>query len=129
MRLAGPFNSGAAVGSAGVATANQTTTTIIEGKLFAVYVVYNDSPPATTDVTVATSGVRHPATTLLTLTNANTSTVKYPRIAVHDTAGVAVTYGVALPIYDVLVISDTVKVTIAQADAPDNVDVYLLLCD
>lgn len=121
----GPINSGAAVGGDGSATANATSTHPIFGEVMAVYVKYNDSPPAgTTDVTVATAGSTGapPALTFLTLTNAATDGYHYPRVLLDDTAGAALT-----AIYDTAVIADRVTVTIAQANAADNVDVWLLM--
>jgi hypothetical protein len=126
-RLIGPLNSGAAAGGAGVATANATSSILVSGLLHAVYVKYNDAPPAgTTDVTIATaaSTSNAPAQTLLSIANAATDGWFYPRGQIHTTAGAAIAdqYGL-LPVYD------KVKVTIAQANAADNVDVWLLVCD
>lgn len=123
MSLLGPFNSGAAVGSAGSATINATTPGVITGLVMSIYVQYNDSPPATTDVTIATAGTRHPALTLLTLTNANTSGWFHVMAAQHDTAGAAVTDK------QKMLISDQIKVTVAQADAGDSVDIWVLTLD
>lgn len=121
--LFGPLNTGAATGGSGVATANATSSQILTGRVLGVYVKYNDSPPAgTTDVSVATTGTRHPATTILTRTNTATSGWFYPALQLCDTSGTAITGA-----YDGILISDQVKVTIAQADNADNVDVWLLL--
>lgn len=121
----GPINTGAATGGAGAATANATTPGIITGRIMGVYVKYNDTPPAgTTDVTVATVGTRHPATTILALTNAATDTWKYPSIQQCDTAGSAVAGA-----YQGILVSDQIKVTIAQANDNDNVDVWLIIGD
>ncbi len=124
----GPINSGAAVGVDGSATANASSHAV-RGKVHAIAVKYNDAPPATTDVTIETGGVspRVPAITLLTLTNANTDTIKYPRVQVHDTAGVGLTLNGTQIASDKIGIDDAVKVTIAQANAADNVDVWLCL--
>lgn len=125
------ISSGTAAGSAGSATANSTTTTPIFGEVYGVYVQYNDSPPATTDVTIATAGTNsgaHPAATILSLTNANTNGWFYPRIGVQTTAGAAMLYaagGTAIP--GEIPIADFIKVTIAQANAGDSVDVWLLV--
>ena len=124
MKLHGPISSGAAAGGAGVATANATTTTAIVGLIAAVYVDYQDSPPAgTTDVTIATAGTDAPANTILTLTNAATDGWFYPRHAEHDNTGSALATYTPVPIHD------KVKVTIAQANNNDYVEVYLLLVD
>lgn len=129
MRVVGPINSGVAAGSAGSATSNATTSVAVEGVVHAVYLEYLDSPPgATTDVTVATAGVNHPAQTILAISNSATSGWYYPRAATHSTAGVAALYaGSGTAVNDLIAIADKVKVTIAQADAADGVNVYLLI--
>lgn len=128
----GPINSGAASGGAGTATANASSAKL-RGKIHAVYVKYNDSPPAgTTDVTVATVGTSPyvPAITILTLANAATDTLKYPRVQVHGTDGTALTMDGTRILTDKIAIDDSVKVTIAQANDADSIDVWLALeCD
>ncbi len=128
MRVVGPLYSGAAAGSAGSATANSTTSVAVAGLVHAVYLDYLDSPPNTTDVTVATAGVNHPAVTILSIADAATDGWWYPRAATHSTAGVAALYaGSGTAVNDRLAIADTVKVTIAQANAADGVNVWLLV--
>lgn len=128
-RIVGPINSGAAVGSAGSATANASSTKLISGAVLGVYVKYNDSPPATTDVTIKTVGTSPaaPSLTFLTLTDANTSGYFYPRVQVHDTAGAALTYDGTRAQVIPPIIHDLVNITIAQANAADSVDVWLIL--
>lgn len=127
MRVYGPINSGSASGGAGVATASATTVIPIVGFVTAIAVRYNDSPPATTDVTVAGAGTNHVALTLLTLTNANTNVVKNVRHAIHDDTGAVITFDGTNEVYDVPALSDFVTVTIAQANNADSVDVWLFL--
>jgi hypothetical protein len=114
----GPINSGAAVGGDGVATANSTSDVLVKGLVEAVHITYNHSPPAgTTDVTVATAGASGiPAVTLLTVTDA----------AVEDATGTDVTYDATNEIYERFAVYDKIKVTIAQANALDHVDVVIL---
>ena len=113
----GPLNSGAAAGANGSATANTTTAQIISGRVIAVYIKYNDSPPAgTTIATIATANVTYPGQTVLSVVNSATSGWKFPRVALHDTAGAAVTYDGTRPIYDAQPIHDNVKVTISGAN-------------
>ena len=50
--LLGPYNSGAAVGAEGSATANSDTPTVINGRLNSVYIKYNILPTTTTNVIV-----------------------------------------------------------------------------
>lgn len=129
INLVGPINSGTAAGSAGSATANNTTTTTVKGRVLGVYVLYNDSPPSTTDVTIATLGTSPapPTNTLLTLTNANTSGWFYPRQQIHDAAGAGATYDGTNEIYEPAPVHDRVKVTIAGANSGDSVDVWLMV--
>ena len=127
MKLYGPLNSGAAAGVAGSATANASSTVKLHGRVQGIYVKYNDSPPAgTTDVTIKTVGTSAapPSYNLLVLTDAATSGWFYPRVQVHTTAGAAIAAE-----YTPLLIADNVNVTIAQANAADNVDVWILLDD
>jgi hypothetical protein len=116
----GPFNSGAAVGSNGSATANTTTAQPINGFVMGVYVKYNDSCPSTTDIVIATSGAQAPAETILTLTDKNTSGWFYPRYTAQTQLGVDIsTTNTQYPI-----LCDTVTVTISGSNAADNVDVW-----
>lgn len=127
IRLAGPFNSGAAVGNNGVATANTTSTVEIRGYVAGVYVKYNDTPPAaTTDVTVATLGTspNAPSRTILAITDAATDGWFYPQVNVCSTAAAN-----QAAIWTKIPIDDYVKVTIAQANADDDVDVWLLMAE
>jgi len=50
--LLGPYNSGAAVGAEGSATANSDTPTVVNGRLNSVYIKYNILPTTTTNVIV-----------------------------------------------------------------------------
>jgi hypothetical protein len=125
LHLAGPFNSGAAVGGNGVATANANSPQRLTGRVVGIYVKYNDSPPAaTTDVTIKTVGTSPapPTYNLLVLTDGATDGWRYPQVQIHTTAGVAIDAE-----YTPLVIDDYINVAIAQANAADNVDVWLML--
>jgi hypothetical protein len=126
--LFGPINSGAAVGGNGVATANKDSDVKVSGKVLAVYIKYNDSPPAgTTDVVIATKGTHAPALPILTISNAATDGWFFPRAAAVSQAGAALVYSTGNPVEAVMPISDIVNVAIAQANAADNVDVWLML--
>ena len=123
--LYGPLNSGAAAGADGVATANTDSAIVLRGAVLGLYVRYNDSPPAgTTDITIATKGSRAPALTLLTIANAATDGWFWPRVQVHTTAGAAIT-----ATYDYAAIDDKINVNIAQANASDSIDVWLVMDD
>ncbi len=122
--LAGPFSSGVTTGGAGTSTNNQTSSVILEGMVAAIYVKYNDSPPAgTADVTVATLGTspNAPALTLLSKANAATDGWFFPRAVEHLNSD-----GSALTSHTYLPIMDKVKVTLAQANDGDSVDVWIL---
>lgn len=127
IRVAGPFNSGASVGGNGVATANATSKVEISGYVVGVYVKYNDAPPAgTTDVTIATLGTSPaaPSRTILTLTDTATDGWFYPQANVCSTAAAN-----QAAIWTKIPIADYVKVTIDQANAADNVDVWLMIAE
>lgn len=123
------MGSGSASGGAGVATSNETSTVILAGKILSIYVQYNDSPPVTTDVTVATQGTNShpPAITVLTLTNANTSGYFYPRAQVQDLLGGGVTYDGTNEVYEPVAIHDKIVLTIAGANDGDSVDCWILM--
>lgn len=118
----GPFNSGAGAGGAGVATANATGTQKLTGLLIGFYIRYNDSPPATTDVTIEAAGGALPTRVLLSLTDANTSGFFPVGAAQVDTAGAANGQYANLPL-----VRDLIKVTIAQANDNDSVDVWAVM--
>ena len=120
------INSGAASGSNGSATNNGTSTHVITGEICSIGVTYGDSPPASTDVTIATTGDNGPALTLLTLTNANSDGWFHIRHKVDDESGADVTYDGPNEVYEKVCISDYVKVTIAQANANDTAEVLIV---
>jgi len=126
MRLLGPINSGIGAGGAGVATNNATTSTQVTGSIAGVYVRYNASCPATTDVIVKTVGASPaiPSQTFLTLTDKNTDGLFLPRITPQDTDGADL---VGLTVLEPIAISDFVNVSMAQADDACSVDVWLLV--
>ena len=130
LRLLGPINSGVADGGSGVATANANSTIVLQGELLAIYLTYNDSPPAaTTDVIISTQGTSPaPASvTLLTITNAATDAAFYPRIPAQDATGTNVTYDNSNEIYIPFPIFDLVNVKIQGANNDDSVDAVFLV--
>lgn len=123
--LLGPLSSGSSTGGAGTSTANSTTAIVASGLVAAIYVKYNDSPPAgTTDVTVTTLGTSPsvPALTLLSIANAATDGWFFPRALEHLNSD-----GSALTTHTYMPLQDKVKVTIAGANDGDSVDVWLVL--
>ena len=127
MKLYGPLNSGQTAGGVGVSTANATSPIILKGRVQGIYIKYNGGPPAgTTDVTVATLGTSPapPSYTLASKANSATSRWHYPRVLVQDTVGADIAGE-----YSPLLVFDRVKVTIAQANDADSIDVWFMLDD
>lgn len=104
-----------------------TTSKPLVGCIKAIYVQYAVTPNAATDVTIATANA--PAKTILTLTNVNTSGWYYPREVMQDTAGATVTYDGTNEIYGEIPVSDYITATVAQGDADQTLDVWILLED
>ena len=120
------INSGAAAGSSGSATNNGTSSSPICGEICSIGITYGDSPPGTTDVTVATTGDNGPALTLVTVTNGNSNGWFHVRHKIADNAGADITYDGTRDVYEKVCISDYVKVTIAGADANDTAEVLIV---
>jgi len=120
------INSGAAAGNDGSATANNTSGHIVVGEICSIGVTYGDSPPGTTDVTIATAGNNGPALTLLTLTNANSDGWFHLRHKTDDESGADITYDGSNEVYEKVCIADNIKVTIAQANSPDTAEVVVV---
>lgn len=112
-------------GEAGAATGNTTSTAPINGRLWAVNVTFAASSHANTDTTIATTTA--PTTTIITLTDTNTSGWYYPRHQAHSNAGAALTLDGTRTLVDKLVLDDYVKVTVAQGTADKTVTVTLLV--
>jgi hypothetical protein len=123
--ILGPYNSGLAVGEDGSATANASTPTVVSGRINAVYVKYTGAGlPATTDVAIKTLGTQCPSYTLLTLTDAATDGLFRPRVIPDNTSGVDLA---ALTVAEMWPVCDYINVKIDQANALDNIDVWLLV--
>jgi len=119
----GPYNTGAAAGGAGVSTANSTGDETITGRVLGYYIRYNDSPPATTDVTVTATGGVMPERALFVKSDYATDGYIAAELAVQDAAGAAVTNSHA----PAPLVRDKIKVTIAQANVGDSVDVWVVV--
>jgi len=112
-----------ATGGAGVATANATSSEIVNGTIRAIHALGVDSPPATMDITIA--GTSTPATPLFTVANVTIGTGLwyYPMAQAQlNTDGTDIT-NTGTPI----VVNDLVKVTIAQVNNDDGLTVTLLV--
>ena len=116
------FTTGAASGAAGSATATGYSA-FVAGKVLAVHVNYQDSPPAgTTDFTL--SDESDPASeNIVTLANAATDIKIYPRRVTELNDGTDITYDGTNEVYDYYVVHGRLKATIAQANAGDYCDV------
>lgn len=124
IQVVGPFTSGVAAGADGSATANQDTPIRVKGLVVAVDVVYNDTPPNTTDVTIKTKGTApaEPSFNVLVLSNQATNVRKYPLVQNCDVNGADIAGQYAEPMID-----DYLNIAIAQANAGDSVSVWLLV--
>lgn len=118
------ISSGLATGGAGVATANKTSDARLTGRVLGFYVKYNDAPPgATTDVTIEATGGVMPTRTLLTITNSATDGFFAIRQVAHNQSHATITNSfVEIPLVD-----DKLKVTIAQANDNDSIDVWAVI--
>lgn len=119
-----PVSSGVTAGGAGVSTSNATGTIAITGELLGFYLRFNDSPPAgTADTTIQLTGGVLPTRTVLTITNGATDGFYPVRMGALSTANAAITdSNVYIPL-----IRDYLKVTLAQANDGDSVDVWAVV--
>jgi hypothetical protein len=120
------INSGDTAGGAGVSTNNNTSSHVVVGEIGSIGVTYNGSPPASTDLVIATAGNNGPALTILTLTNANTNGWFNPRHLVDSNAGADLEYADGFSVYDKVCIADNIKITVSQANDNDSVDVVVV---
>lgn len=104
--------------------ATGTSPSPYNGHIVAIYVEYLITPNVATDVVIST--VLSPVKTILTLTDNVTSGWYYPRMIVHSEAGVALT-GTAGGDRTRHPIDDYIKVTVAQGDSDQTLDVWLLI--
>lgn len=117
-------NVSGATGGAGVATAFAKTDKPVDGEVIGVYLAYQDSPPAgTTDVSIVEAN-NSPAQTVIVVSNAAADGWFYPLAAGRNQAGAAITDS-GRPIK----VSDTLKVTIAQANDGDGVVATIVFDD
>jgi len=102
-----------------------TTGETINGFVAGAYIQYVGDDPGTTDVTIATLGTSPycPTYNILAKSNSATDTFYVPRIAAVDNAGTANGEYTYIPVHD------KVKVTVAQANDGDIINVWLYLLD
>lgn len=107
-------------GSAGSATGSGTLTIDRVGYLEWIYIDYDGSAPATTDVTIANSATP-PGGNVLVATNSATDTLYLPRGKPVDNAGSAITNA-----HSRFAVGGPLSVSVAQCDAiTDAVTVYV----
>ncbi len=116
------FTTGAAVGADGVATATDHSPHVA-GKVLAVHVDYQDSPPAaTTDFILSDEG--DPASeTIVSLTDQATDIKIYPRRVTEQNDGTDILYVAGEEVFEPHVVHGRLEATIAQANAGDSVTV------
>jgi len=120
----GPLNSGLTAGGAGASTNNATGGTPITGNLLGFYIRFNDSVPAgTADTTIQLTGGVMPARTVLTITNGATDGFYAVRAGAVTVANAAITDSNTL----IPLVRDYIKVTLAQANDNDSVDVWAVV--
>jgi hypothetical protein len=111
------FSTGAASGTDGTATATGYSPPVA-GRVLAVHVDYQDSPPNTTDFTL--SDEADPASeSIVTLADQATDQKLYPRRLLETNDGTDLTYDGTHKIYEPYVVHGRLKATIAQANAAD----------
>ena len=120
------ISSGATDGGAGVSTNNNTSSHVVPGQICSIGVTYNGSPPASTDLVIATAGNNGPALTILTLTNANSNGWFHPRHVVDNNAGADIEYADGYSVHDKVCVADNIKITVSQANDDDSVDVVVI---
>jgi hypothetical protein len=119
------WSTGAAAGAAGSATSTGYSMPV-RGKVLAVHVDYQDSPPATTDITL--SDENDPAAeNIVTLADQATDIKVYPRRVLEQNNGTDLLYAATFNVYGHYVVHGRLKAVIAQADSPDfaNISVWL----
>ena len=120
------ISSGATDGGAGVSTNNNTSSHVVTGQICSIGGTYNGSPPASTDLIIATAGNNGPALTILTLTNANSNGWFHPRHVVDINAGADIEYADGYSVHDKVCGAENIKITGSQANDDDSVDVVVI---
>jgi hypothetical protein len=116
------FNTGAAAGGAGVATATGYSPPI-SGRIQAVHVAYLDSPPAATTDFVLSDENDPASESIVSLANGATDQKLYPRRLLETNDGADLTYDGSHKVYGEYVVHGRLKAIIAQANNGDSCDV------
>jgi hypothetical protein len=101
------------------------TSEVVEGPILAVHRAYSVSFDATNVLTIQEAN-NDPAEVVLTETDNTTDGWIYPRVAVHDTVGVAITGTAEVPPVDRVHVADTLKMTLAGAVEADVLTVTVV---
>ncbi len=107
-----------AAGANGAATGSAYSPSTA-GEILKVDIAYGDSPPATTDVTLQDENDPR-SENIITLTDANSDLTIYPRRILETNDGTDLTYDGTRKVYGPYVVHGRLKLTIAQANAPDT---------
>lgn len=111
------FSTGLAVGSAGSATATGYSPHVT-GKVLAVNVDYQDSPPGTTDITLSDEG-DPAAESIVTLADQATDIKIYPRRVTEKNDGTDILYAAGEEVHEPYPVHGRLKAVIAGANAND----------
>ena len=109
-------------GSDGSATASATTRPL-SGIIQGIYIVYDSSQAATTDITFTMSDA--PDALIFTVPDNKTSGWYTPSVDLYDSAGAAATYDGSEEIYALMPVDGALVVAAAQADNTHPIDVYI----
>ncbi len=116
------WGTGNTAGGAGVSTANANSPHVA-GKILAVYVKYNGSPPgATTDFTLKDANDPG-AESIVTLVDTATSQKLYPRRVTEKNDGTDILYVAGEEVHEPYVVHGPLTATIAQANDDDSATV------
>ena len=126
MKMLGPINSGIAIGENNAATSNESTSTLAVGRVIGIYLRYNDSCPAGTNIVISTAGTlpEIPSQTILSISEDNTDGLFMPRIVPCGVDGVDLA---TLAIAEPVVVSDFINVLINSANSGDSIDAWFFL--
>jgi len=104
----------ATTGSDGSATGSATSV-MVSGVIYAIYLDYHASAPATTDVTLRMAGT--PYESILSISNSNSDGWYYPRRQVCGADGTGLTYDGTHAVAEPFVVHDRLTLSVAGCNA------------
>jgi hypothetical protein len=119
------ITSGATAGADGSASDRTTTGYVVNGKIVAIYVTYDASATASTDVNIGDS-TGADSQTILSLTNASDSGWFYPRIFQEDTAGTDLIYSTDNEVPDYAYVNDKLTMTVTGTNSDQTFTARIL---